>query len=177
MASVAAATLAIVAGGFFLVRSLTGEPTTVVSPAKEATPIAAHSTLAAAEMVPPPTPAPPAVTSAPVESKPSPLSGAARGATRAHDSLSEEVAILSRAQAELHGGRAENALRLLAEHERKHKRGILAEERTAAKVQALCALGRVSEANALLGRLSPQSLSGDSARQACSSSKKGSPSR
>jgi hypothetical protein len=106
-----------------------------------------------------------------------PPAGSVRGTVRSRDSLSEEVAILSRAQTELHGGRAASALRVLAEHERKFKHGILAQERTAAKIQALCALERVNEANALLSGLSPQSLSGDSARQACSSAKKVTPNR
>lgn len=94
-----------------------------------------------------------------------------RRTAKAHDTLAEEAAILSRAQSELHLGRATTALQVLAEHERKFKRGILAQERVAVKIQALCALGRSSEANALMGRLSAQSLTGDSARQACSSSK------
>jgi len=96
---------------------------------------------------------------------------ALRATSHSRDNLSEEVTILSRAQNELLRGRAESALRLLGEHERKFSRGILAEERTAAKIQALCALGRVSEANALLSRVSPRSVTGESARQACASSK------
>ena len=87
------------------------------------------------------------------------------------DNLSEEVAILSRAETELHAGRPAVALRLLDEHERKFGNGLLAEERIAARVQALCALGRTTEADAQLARLSPKSLHGEQARQACSSSK------
>lgn len=86
---------------------------------------------------------------------------------RARDNLSEEVAILSRAETELHAGKPEAALRLLNEHERKFGNGILAEERIAARVQALCALGRTAEADAQLVRLSPKSLHGEQARQAC----------
>jgi hypothetical protein len=48
---------------------------------------------------------------------------------------------------------------------------LLAEERTAAKIQALCMLGRVSDADKQLGRLSPQSLHGETSRQACSAAK------
>ncbi len=87
------------------------------------------------------------------------------------DSLSEEVAILSRAETELHAGKPEAALRLLNEHERRFGNGLLAEERIAARVQALCALGRTSEADAQLARLSPKSLHGEQARQACSPQK------
>lgn len=112
-------------------------------------------------------------TSLPVEAKATRATEPARGAPRAHDSLSEEVAILSRAETELHSGRAESALKLLSEHERKFRSGILAEERTAARIQALCALGRTSDANVQMARLSPESLHGDRARQACSSAPKG----
>jgi len=89
----------------------------------------------------------------------------------AHDNLSEEVAILSRAETQLHAGRPEAALRLLNEHERRFGNGLLAEERIAARIQALCALGRTAEADAQLARLSPKSLHGEQARQACSSNK------
>jgi len=98
-----------------------------------------------------------------------PATAGAREPNRAHDSLSEEVAILTRAETELHSGRAENALKLLNEHERKFAHGILAEERTAARIQALCALGRGTEANAQLARLRPGSLHGEPSRQACAS--------
>jgi hypothetical protein len=39
-----------------------------------------------------------------------------------------------------------SALRALAEHERRFARGVLAEERSTAKVLALCDLGRTAEA-------------------------------
>ena len=89
----------------------------------------------------------------------------------ARDNLSEEVAILSRAETELHGGKPDAALRLLNEHERRFGNGLLAEERIAARVQALCALGRTAEAEAQLARLSPKSLHGEQARQSCNSRK------
>ncbi|HET7543213.1 MAG TPA: hypothetical protein VFK05_25240 [Polyangiaceae bacterium] len=89
---------------------------------------------------------------------------------RARDSLAEEVALLSRAETELHAGRPAKALVVLAEHQRKFPRGALAEERTAARIQALCALGRTEEANAQLRQLlhiSPKSPQEERARQAC----------
>jgi hypothetical protein len=94
-----------------------------------------------------------------------------RGSTRVRDSLSEEVEILARAEVELRKGRPESALILLNEHEKKFKNGIMAEERTAARIQALCALGRVTEAKALLGKLSSQSLHGKPISQACATAK------
>jgi hypothetical protein len=86
------------------------------------------------------------------------------------DGLSEEVAIMSRAESDLHGGRPESALKALGEHERKFGNGVLAEERTAARIQALCALGRTAEADAQLARLirtAPNSPHTERARQAC----------
>ena len=93
-----------------------------------------------------------------------------KAAARSRDGLAEEVALLSRAETELHAGRAAKALLAIAEHQRKFPRGVLAEERTAARIQALCALGRRDEANAQLGqllRLSPNSAHEERARQAC----------
>ena len=97
----------------------------------------------------------------------------ARSASSHHarDSLSEEVAILSRAETDLHSGKPADALKLLNEHERKFGNGLLTEERIAARVQALCALGRTAEADAQLAHLSPKSLQGEQARQACNSRK------
>jgi hypothetical protein len=100
-----------------------------------------------------------------------------RRPTRSHDNLAEEAAILARAQSELHSGRPSSSLKVLTEYDRKFKHGILTQERTAVKIQALCALGRGTEANALMGGLSPQSLTGESARQACSSTKNVAPRR
>jgi hypothetical protein len=90
--------------------------------------------------------------------------------SRSRDGLSEEVALLSRAETELHAGRAAKALVALAEHQRRFPRGALAEERTAARIQALCALGRNEEANAQLRQLlhiSPNSALEERSRQAC----------
>ncbi|HEY5960169.1 MAG TPA: hypothetical protein VIV60_26630, partial [Polyangiaceae bacterium] len=86
---------------------------------------------------------------------------------RAPDQLSEEADILLRAETELHAGRAEAALKLLGEHERRFAHGLLAEERTAATIQALCAMGRTADATSRLSRLSSASLHGERARRAC----------
>lgn len=98
------------------------------------------------------------------------LVDAQKGTARSRDSLAEEVALLSRAETELHAGRPAKALVALAEHQRKFPRGALAEERTAARIQALCALGRSDEANAQLRQLlhiSPNSALEERSRQAC----------
>jgi hypothetical protein len=86
------------------------------------------------------------------------------------DHLAEEVAILSRAGSELHSGRAAGALKALDEHQRKFPGGALSQERSAARVQALCALGRMKEAETELKRLSkmsPRSPHEARARKAC----------
>jgi hypothetical protein len=69
------------------------------------------------------------------------------------DSLGEEVAILTRAGKELHNGMPAAALRALDEHQRRFPSGSLAQERSATRIQALCALGRVSEAGAEAAKL------------------------
>lgn len=94
----------------------------------------------------------------------------ASAAARSADSLAEEVAMLSQASTELHAGRAATALTMLDEHRRKFPRGILSQERTSAHIQALCALGRMNEAQAELARLartSPDSPHLARARKAC----------
>lgn len=91
-------------------------------------------------------------------------------AGRPTDRLAEEVAILARAEAQLHAGNHAAALTVLEEHRRKFPKGALAQERVAARVQALCALGRVDEADRELGvltRLSPSSPHEGRARAAC----------
>lgn len=117
---------------------------------------------------PPPT-APSAPPSAVVtETEPQPEKAAApRPATR-RDRLAQEVAILSRAARQLSGGNAAAALKALDEHRRQFPAGVLAEERRAARAQALCALGRFSEAESELSRLSqPRSPSAARARAVC----------
>ena len=92
--------------------------------------------------------------------------------SRPADSLAEEVAILSQASAALHAGQPAAALRALDEHRRKFPRGALGQERASARIQALCALGRVKEARPELERLartSPNSPHVARARKACGS--------
>lgn len=86
------------------------------------------------------------------------------------DSLPEEVRLLSRAEQQLSAGHADDALRTLGEHARRFPTGALAEERLAAQVQSLCALGRTGEAKVELARLArayPQSAHLERARKFC----------
>jgi RNA polymerase sigma-70 factor (ECF subfamily) len=83
------------------------------------------------------------------------------------------MALLSEAQKALSAGQPERALQFLDEHARTFPRGTLAEERTAARIVALCKLGRVakarSEAAAFLQRL-PDSPLSERVRAACGDS-------
>lgn len=104
------------------------------------------------------------------ESRAQQLGTSSATARASSDSLPEEVRLLSKAEHQLNAGRADEALVTLAEHERRFPGGALAEERTAARVQSLCALGRVSEAKADLARLArsyPGSAQFDRARRFC----------
>lgn len=89
-------------------------------------------------------------------------------AVRPQDRLAQEVALLSRATSDLRAGRAADALSTLDEHQRKFPTGALSEERRAARAQALCSLGRVSEGRAELSRLAPHSPAAARAEQLCS---------
>jgi hypothetical protein len=68
----------------------------------------------------------------------------------------------------LNAGRAAEALKLLDEHQRKFPGGLLTEERRAARAQALCSLGRTSEAKSELARLAPRSPAAARAEEVCS---------
>jgi hypothetical protein len=90
--------------------------------------------------------------------------------TPSTEGLAEEVALLSRATSQLRGGDAAGALASLEQHQRQFPAGRLLEERLSARAQALCVLGRSSEAEAELARLmrsAPRSPHVARARRAC----------
>jgi hypothetical protein len=99
----------------------------------------------------------------------------APSARPAPDRLAQEVAFLERATSALHAGHASNALRILDECQRKFPNGLLALERSAARAQALCSLGRRSDAQAELARLPAQSPGAARAKQICAASSKAQP--
>jgi hypothetical protein len=74
---------------------------------------------------------------------PAKLGGAA---THALPPLAEEARLLKQAQQALRAGEPQAALTALAEHQRRFPRGQLTLERSAARVTALCALGRTPQA-------------------------------
>lgn len=86
------------------------------------------------------------------------------------DSLAEEVRLVSKAEQQLYAGHADDALKTLAEHERRFPNGALAEPRMAARVQSLCTLGRIADARADLTKLArayPSSPQLDRTRRFC----------
>jgi len=134
------------------------EPTPAVAPTPVvATPAPAPSAAVPVEPTQQPDASPPA---GPPHSAPAPSS-------KPNSRLAEEVEILSRATSALHAGRAEDALAAAAEHQKKFPQGLLTEERRSARAQALCLLGRTSEAKRELDRLAPSSPQAARARQRC----------
>jgi len=165
------ATLPAVIAGFgivgALVFTLPSRPEVTVPPAPRAvaapTPVAVLPTANVPET-------PPAIAPAPAAPEEHP-----RSARRPSDRLAEEVAILSRAEKDLHAGRFGSALRALGEHQSRFPNGALSQERLAARVHVLCAMGRTSEAEAELARLrrlSPKSPHADRAGDACAATPK-----
>ncbi len=74
--------------------------------------------------------------------------GAVEAVPGDRSSLAVEAALLQRAQTALAAGDPEAALARLGEHARGFKDGVLARERDALRVTALCAAGRVGEGRA-----------------------------
>lgn len=154
----ATAGLGLLAGGAALVSQPKTEPQ-VVPPARVA-PVAAPVVAESAPIAAP-------ETVARSSKEPAPAAPALR---RPADRLAQEVSLLSRATSALRSGRPEEALRALAEHQRQFPKGVLTEERRAARAQALCTLGRHAEARAdlsTLAKTAPHSPQAARARQAC----------
>lgn len=85
-------------------------------------------------------------------------------------SLIEEAALLGQAERALAANEPNRALESLAEHERRFPEGALREERQAARVLALCELGRTEDARALARRFvthSPGSVLVPRLRRSC----------
>jgi hypothetical protein len=137
----------------------------------EPAPVEAPVVATAKPMVAPAAPAPERAESAlPAPAQAEPAAKRTPAPSRSADSLAQEVAILSRASSELRAGRPAAALKALDEHQRLFPSGVLTQERTAARIQALCALGRTKEARSALERLArtaPNSPHEARARKAC----------
>jgi hypothetical protein len=105
--------------------------------------------------------------SAPVAVSTSASSPRSVSATR---DVAAEVRLLVEAHRAIDNGDATRALVLLAEHARRYPKGALGEERDAARVRALCALGRSAEAREATERFlrtSPQSPLAGPLRASC----------
>jgi len=150
----------VVGGGLFL--ATRHEPVNASAPQAVVTAvIATSSALPPASAVEPPSldaPKPAALVSA---------DRATPSARPAEDRLAQEVALLARATSSLHASHPADALKVLDEYQHRFPKGLLTEERRAARAQALCELGRPSEAKAELARLAPQSLAAARAKQVC----------
>jgi hypothetical protein len=145
-------------GGLYV--ALRPEPTNVQAPVVAAAPVPAPKA-PAAEL-------PESVEPAPAQAEPAAKRSLAP--SRSADSLAQEVAILARASSELRAGRPAGAMKALDEHQRLFPSGVLTQERTAARIQALCALGRTKDARSALERLArtaPNSPHEVRARKAC----------
>ena len=151
--------LGLIGGGLFLAQRSEPPPVNAVVPAP---------VNPAPAVAPPVDPMP--ENAAPVAPPAEPSAKRSPVPSRSADNLAREVAILSRASSELRAGRPAAALKALEEHQREFPGGMLAQERTAARIQALCALGRTKQAESELARLartSPDSPHVARARKAC----------
>ena len=137
-------------------------PAAVPEPAS-VTPV--EAALAGTALGEPLEPSAPAASSAPERSSPG-----VGEPSKSGKEISQEVALLSKAQAALSRGRPQEALQAIAEHAQRFPRGVLTEERAATRARTLCALGRTQEAAAELKRiekLSPTSAYLARARESC----------
>ncbi|WP_438010685.1 hypothetical protein WME89_19760 [Sorangium sp. So ce321] len=156
-----------------------------------ATAAAPSNTAAAAPPVPPRLPAAPPAAEASGPGEPSPVtptparrvppafpvgsdarapSAASASASPAGSTLPGELALLRGAQGALRAGDAGRALALLEDHAAEFRDGALREERRAARVFALCALGRIDESRAEAARFlrdAPRSPLAERVRAAC----------
>ena len=106
------------------------------------------------------------------EAKPTEATATEANATQAtateQDTLKAETALVRKAHLALRGGDANGALALLDQHAREFPQGQLREERAAARVLALCRLGRKDEAKRAAGRmLDERSPLAERIRSAC----------
>jgi hypothetical protein len=126
--------------------------TAPVPPAAVSVPVVATAEPTATEL---PAPTPSDAPVAPANSVPLAAASAtapvraARPQPSASSDLEAEMALLASAQAAIQRGDFSAALAKLDEHQRSFPGGALSEERTAARVVALCGAGRQSEARAL----------------------------
>ncbi len=118
---------------------------------------------------------PPAPGHSPADVASVPVGSREKGANlpSAPTAAAKETQLLRSADGAMRSGDARGALALLDEHARRFPHGVLAEERSAERVSALCALGRVSEARDEAARFlsaTPDSPLAESVRTSCKGS-------
>jgi hypothetical protein len=150
----------LIGGAFLMPRRDAQAPARVRQSAVSVAPTSAPEAPRAAEQAVPLSPAPTAPEAPVAQPHPTP------------DRLAQEVAFLERATSALHAGQPANALKVLDEYQHKFPGGLLALDRSAARAQALCALGRQSDAQAELARLPQQSPAVARAKLVCDASSK-----
>jgi hypothetical protein len=143
-------------GGYaYLHRGGTEGRTSVAEPPATVTPIAIPEPAQSSESPAPAEAASASASPAPDESAsaapppPLPPPAPARSSHPAASDLEAEMAMLATAQAAIQRGDYATALAKLDEHQRTFPNGVLGEERTAARVVALCGAGRQAEARSL----------------------------
>jgi len=154
---------ALAAGGWLTWKTLQPHQETVASPREEA-PIAKVAPVIHEEATawePPAADAPSKPGKIPVYRKTTRASAQSDPLPRApvvaiEDGLRAETEALRSAQEALREKQPEQALRLLDEQDRRFRLGLLPQERSAARVLALCQAGRVDEARAQAGRFEGQ---------------------
>ena len=172
MALLAIAVAGVAAGAYVGLRSKSSGPAPVAVPEPEPAP----------SIAPPPVePTTPAVVDEAIEiaaedvpdvpsARPHPRKPERPPALSPADSLREERALIARASDALRAGDARAALKAVSEHQRRFPDGLLIEERSAARVQALCAAGRTADGasarEAFLARW-PRSVHAAKVRAAC----------
>jgi hypothetical protein len=87
---------------------------------------------------------PPVATELARESKPAPTLN--RSIQRASDTLTQEIALIAQAEKDFHAGKLSSALGVVEEHRHRFPRGVMSQERRQLRIQILCRLGRVQEA-------------------------------
>jgi hypothetical protein len=73
---------------------------------------------------------------------------------RGTDTLAQEIALIAQAEKDFHAGKLRAALGKIDEYRRRFPRGAMNQERRQLRVQILCGLGRVQEAESEQGRSS-----------------------
>ncbi|HKY36405.1 MAG TPA: hypothetical protein VJN18_10725 [Polyangiaceae bacterium] len=106
---------------------------------------------------------------------PTTIASPARSSAASRTSVADEARLIRSADAAVRRGDTDRALALLEQHSRAYPSGVLAEERAAQRVFALCRAGRTRDAHTEAKRFlrsNPRSHFAGSIRQACAETKK-----